>query len=76
MSLQKELEDFMSGVKKQVPPEVLTAIEKSMKEVTGSVQNNEVLKVGNQAPLFALPNALGKITKLSDLLKDGPVFPF
>ena len=74
MSLQQELDDFMAGVRTQVPAEVLAPIEHFYAtELHAPGRFPNVLREGHLAPLFELPDAFGQDVRLDTLLQQGPV---
>lgn len=74
MSLQQELDDFMAGVRTQVPAEVLAPIEHFYStELHAFDRFPNVLRVGNLTPMFELPDAFGRPVRLDTLLQQGPV---
>jgi len=74
MSLQQELDDFMAQVRTQVPADVLAPIERFYaEELHAAGRFPKVLTVGQQAPLFELPDAHGRPVRLDELLARGPV---
>lgn len=71
--VRKELDDFRENASKKAPPERLRAYEQGIGEVRKSGVPDKALKVGDRAPDFELPNAAGKMVKLSELTARGPV---
>lgn len=72
-SLQARLDEQKAGFMEKIPEEIMKDFKNGMAELASSEVMNTVLKVGDKAPDFELPNAVGAIVKLSDLLKNGPV---
>lgn len=72
-SLTKLLEDKVANFREKAPPEMVKTVEEGIKEVAASGVMESALKKGDRAPDFELPDATGKIIKLSELLKTGPV---
>ena len=54
-------------------PEVVAVMHKATADLIASGQAERTLKVGAQAPTFALPNAHGEIVRSADLLARGPL---
>ncbi len=71
--VRKELEEFRQKASKNSPPDRLRAYEQGISEVRESGVTDKALKVGDRAPEFELPNAVGKTVKLSELTARGPV---
>jgi Peroxiredoxin len=59
--------------KSKLPAEMGEIFQKSTEELVQSGIAERGKKVGSKAPDFALPNAKGTTTRLSDLLPQGPV---
>ena len=72
-ALQQELNTFMDGVRGQVPPEVLSAVDQAYGKLSTSNLFAHALKVGDKAPDFILSNTHGKPVSLAALLKNGSV---
>lgn len=72
MSLTQQLADRREGARKAIPPDKLAVMDECTSELAESGIVEAILKVGDKAPDFALPNALGKTVALRDLLKNGP----
>jgi peroxiredoxin len=73
MSLENELAALKADISSRVDPETAKILDEARYSLTKSGIASRALKTGDQAPDFALPDALGKILRLSELLKDGPV---
>ncbi len=71
--VRKELDEFREKSSKTAPPERLRVYEQGIDEVRKSGVTEKALKVGDRAPDFELPNAAGKMVKLSELTARGPV---
>jgi len=72
-TLQEQLEATNAGFTARMPEQMITNINNAVTEVkdTGILEN--VIKVGDRAPDFELPDAVGNQVKLSSLLAQGPV---
>ena len=54
-------------------PEFAALVDRSTQELRESEILERVLRVGNEAPPFDLPNVRGESVALSELLEQGPV---
>ena len=72
MSLTQELADHREESRNAVPPDSLAVMDACTQELADSGIVEASLKVGDKAPDFALPNAIGKTVTLHDVLKNGP----
>jgi len=73
MSLSSQIDTLKTAMATQVPPEALAAMSDAARELAASGVAAKALKVGAEAPGFALPDAHGRTVCLEDLLKAGPV---
>ncbi|MFK5914671.1 MAG: peroxiredoxin-like family protein [Woeseiaceae bacterium] len=73
MSLKAECEAVINQFMKDLPEEVMGSLNDFIGRLVDSEFSNKAINVGDKAPDFSLPNIHGRQTKLSDLLKDGPV---
>jgi peroxiredoxin len=74
MSLQAELDALMADVRTKVPADVLAPIERFYaKELHHPDRVPKALTVGQQAPDFALPDAMGRTIRLTQSLGEGPI---
>ncbi len=73
MSLTDELQAIRDGAKDRFPGETLATMEKAIEDLSRSGILDRSLRVGDEAPDFALPNANGQTVRFSDLLGKGPV---
>jgi peroxiredoxin len=73
MNLKEQLDKLSAEYKTEIPEPVAKLMNKALLELSESGIVNRVLKEGQRAPSFALPNAVGKIVSLEHLLTDGPV---
>ena len=76
MSLQEKLNEFKNNFESgnppfNVSPDVVATIHKATDELRSSGILDRVLKTGDKAPEFSLPNETGEIIHLSGLLKKG-----
>jgi len=72
-TLKEQLEATNAGFTARMPEQMITNINNAVTEVkdTGILEN--VIKVGDRAPDFELPDAVGNPVQLSKLLAQGPV---
>jgi peroxiredoxin len=73
MSLKAALDAFRSEFMAHVPPEVRDGIVRADRELAVSGIVQRVLKAGDRAPDFSLPDARGGYVHLNGLLAAGPV---
>lgn len=72
MSLNDELKALRARAESKRPPEIVAAMHRAVAELRASAPGR-VLKIGDPAPRFALPNADGRIIDSTTLLAAGPV---
>ena len=72
-SLAEQLKDYQNGFLQKAPKEAVSVMQKATADLELSGIVNNSLKVGEAAPTFTLPDAVGNEVKLSDLLAQGPV---
>lgn len=72
-SLSSQLKDYQQGFLQKASEETVTVMQKATTDLELSGIIDKSLKVGDLAPDFALPNAVGETVKLSGLLSSGPV---
>jgi peroxiredoxin len=73
MTLQDKLDDITAQTRNLVQPERLEMGERAVAELFASGIEDKLLKPGDTAPEFALPDANGRIVRSADLLALGPV---
>lgn len=73
MKLQEKLDAYKKGFLKQVPGDALKIMQRATEDLKNSGIMDTVIKVGDQAPDFSLENIDGKMVRLTDVLKTGPV---
>lgn len=71
--LQQQIEAFQREAPPQIPPDSVATLRDTTEDLAKSGIAERSLKVGDKVPDFTLPDAKGGTTKLSDLLKQGPV---
>jgi hypothetical protein len=73
MSLKEKLDTIREAARTRIPPEARAVMERSIEELRASGIMGRVVKVGQPAPDFTLPNAAGQPVALKGLLARGPV---
>ena len=73
MTLQDKLDDITSQTRNLVQPERLELNERAIAELFATGIEDKLLKAGEPAPAFALPDANGKLVRSADLLALGPL---
>jgi peroxiredoxin len=73
MTLQDKLDDITAQTRNLVQPERLELNERAIAELLATGIEDRLLKVGDVAPAFALPDANGKLVRSADLLALGPL---
>jgi peroxiredoxin len=73
MSLTSELAAFRAEFMGAAPPEIRDAMGRADLELAASGITDRALRAGDLAPDFELPGVDGLATRLSALLRDGPV---
>jgi hypothetical protein len=73
MSLNDELKALRARAESKRPPKIVAAMHRAVDELRASGAPGRVLKVGDSAPRFALPNADGRIIDSTTRLATGPL---
>jgi hypothetical protein len=73
MSLQVQLAAIRVRGKAVLPSEIVVSMQRDLESLVRSGLAQQSIQVGEQAPDFTLPDALGQPVTLSDLLKQGLV---
>jgi hypothetical protein len=73
MSLKDELRSLRERVEARRPPEVVATMHRAVDELRASGAPGRVLKVGDRAPHFALPDGDERIVDSRALLARGPL---
>src|SRR5258708_16789387 len=71
--LEQQIAEFTAQLAAQARPEVHDQISQYINTLIGSGVAKNALKVGEKAPSFTLPDALGRQVSLAGLLQQGPV---
>ena len=72
MSLTRDLIDLRRQLRAQQPDNIKAVMDKATVDLVNSGIGDRALKVGEIAPNFTLPNAVGKDIELQSLLNTGP----
>jgi hypothetical protein len=73
MSLNEELTALRLRAESRRPPEVVEKMHRAVDELRRSGAAERVLKIGDKAPDFALPNAKEQLVDSRALLAKGPL---
>jgi hypothetical protein len=73
MKLQKKLNGLKKGFEAQAPKEIVEIMHRATDDLEKSGILDGTVKVGDEAPDFALHNADGQEFRLKELLSQGPV---
>jgi hypothetical protein len=73
MSLQEQLDEVKKGFEASAPAEALTVMHRATEDLRNSGILDRVLKVGDPAPGFTLPDIQGQMVSSSELLSKGPL---
>jgi hypothetical protein len=73
MSLQDKLDEYKAQFESSLPPEAVTIMHRATDDLRHSGIMEQVLKIGDHAPEFALPNAQAQIVSSAKLLEKGPL---
>lgn len=71
MGLQKKLNDFRARVESDLSREAVAMMHRATDEIRASGILEHVLKAGEKAPEFSLPNVDGDIVSSKELLEKG-----
>lgn len=73
MTLQEQFAAIKAKSAAAMTPQVIDAMKQSLDELEKSNLLDQVLKVGDTAPAFRLPNGDGRLISSGDLLSQGPL---
>jgi hypothetical protein len=73
MSLKHELKALREKAEAKRPPEMVATMRRAVEELRASGAPSRVLKAGDPAPPFALPDGDGHIVDSKTLLARGPL---
>ncbi len=71
MTLQQELDAYQARARAKRPPEWQAIMDRATEDLRRSGIADRSLKVGDRAPVFALPDATGLTVRSADLLARG-----
>ena len=73
MGLQDKLDEYKKSFLEKAPQEAVAVMQRATKDLKNSGILDKVLKVGESAPEFSLPDEKGNRLALKSLLAQGPV---
>jgi hypothetical protein len=73
MSLQDKLDEVRKQFESSAPSEALTVMHRATDDLLHSGIMDHILKVGDRAPEFIIPNEHGQIVSSSEFLSKGPL---
>ena len=73
MRLQDKLDEYKKSFLEKAPPEAVAVMQKATEDLKNSRILDKVLKTGESAPEFSLPNENGNLVELKSLLSQGPL---
>jgi hypothetical protein len=73
VALQERLNTYKSEFESKVPPEKLAVMHRATEDLQRSGILERVIKVGERAPEFVLPNLRSEKVDSFDLLRSGPL---
>ena len=72
-TLTDQIQDYRAGFREKVDQATQDVMNTATDTLAATGLANKALKVGDTAPDFALPNAVGNTVRLSELLQQAPV---
>ena len=73
MGLQDKLDEYKKSFLEKAPQEAVVVMQRATEDLKNSGILDKVLKVGESAPEFSLPDENGNLLALKSLLAQGPV---
>ncbi|MDJ0722147.1 MAG: hypothetical protein QNJ04_10975 [Desulfobacterales bacterium] len=73
MSLQETLDAMRASFESRLAPEIVATMHHATEALVQSGVRDRVLKAGDQAPPFTLPDHSGDLVSSDELLRDGPL---
>ena len=72
MTLKERLDELKAKGQTRISPEARAVLERSIEDLRKSGIVDRVVKVGDRAPDFTLPDPTGRLVSLGELLARGP----
>ncbi len=72
-TLKEQLDAVRARFVKDAPPEALSVIKGAIEELRTSGIDERILKEGDEAPQFSLPNVQGTLVSSREMLDRGPL---
>ena len=73
MGLQDKLDEYKKSFLEKAPPEAVEVMQRATEDLKNSGILDKVLKAGESAPEFSLPDVNGNLVELKSLLGQGSV---
>jgi hypothetical protein len=73
MTLRQQLDAIREKSRARIPEEARRVMERAIEDLRRAGAPERVVKIGELAPEFALPNAAGREVRLAELRARGPV---
>jgi hypothetical protein len=73
MSLNAQLDALTAKLRAMVPAERLAVVDHAAEELVRSGLAERLLKIGDPAPAFELPDGDGMLWRSEDMLRNGPL---
>ncbi len=73
MGLQDKLNEYKKSFLEKAPPEAVEVMQRATEDLKNSGILGKILKAGESAPGFSLPDEKGNLVELKGLLAQGPV---
>ena len=73
MELQQSLDRLKERIEGGMPSEFVSIMHQATRDLEASGIGNDILKAGDKAPLFKLPNQKGELVSSEEILAKGPL---
>ena len=73
MGLQDKLDEYKKSFLEKAPPEAVQIMQRATEDLKNSGILDKIIKAGESAPEFSLPDENGNLVELNNLLAQGPV---